>query len=232
MKEFSIKGEKRNRVGRKDSQKLRRNEYVPCVIYGGEGNVHFTTPLKYFNNLVYTPNVYLINLDISGEKHYAMLQDVQFHPVTDKVIHADFYEVYEDRPVTINLPTKLVGSSPGVVKGGYIREKRRSIQVRGLPRNLPDYLEIDISKLDVGQNIHLGDLSYENLEIMDPHEAMIVTVISPKKLEKALADAEAAAEAAAEGVPEEPGLVGEESEEETQAEESESSGAEESGEEE
>lgn len=202
MKEFNITGKERNKTGRENSQRERRESLVPCVIYGGKENIHFSTQLNSFNNLVYTPNVYLININIEGKNHKAILQDVQFHPVTDKIIHADFYEIFEDKEVTISIPVKLTGSSPGVQKGGLLREKRRTLSVRGLPKNLPDYLEVDISGLEIDDNVHIGDLTFENLEIMDPAEAMIVTIISPKRLEKALEEAEAAAEEASEGAEE------------------------------
>lgn len=231
MKEFNIKGKERDKTGRKNSQRERRESLVPCVIYGGKENVHFATQLNSFNNLVYTPNVYLINIDIEGKNHKAILQDVQFHPVTDKIIHADFYEIFEDKEVSLSIPVKLVGSAPGVQKGGLLREKRRSLSVKGLPKNLPDYLEVDVSGLEIDDNIHIGDLSFENLEIMDPAEAMIVTVISPKRLEKAFEEAEAAAEEAAEGAEEAVAAEGEtapaqEGAEEAAAEEGQESGGE------
>ncbi len=236
MKEFNITGKERNKTGRKNSQRERRDSLVPCVIYGGKENIHFSTQLNSFNNLVYTPNVYLININIEGKNHKAILQDVQFHPVTDKIIHADFYEVFDDKEVTISIPVKLTGSSPGVQKGGLLREKRRTLSVRGLPKNLPDYLEVDISGLEIDDNVHIGDLSFDNLEIMDPGEAMIVTIISPKRLEKALEEAEAAAEEAGEGAEEAVAAEGEtapaqEGAGEAAAEEGQESGSEESKEE-
>jgi large subunit ribosomal protein L25 len=236
MKEFNITGKERNKTGRKNSQRERRDSLVPCVIYGGKENIHFSTQLNSFNNLVYTPNVYLININIEGKNHKAILQDVQFHPVTDKIIHADFYEVFDDKEVTISIPVKLTGSSPGVQKGGLLREKRRTLSVRGLPKNLPDYLEVDISGLEIDDNVHIGDLSFDNLEIMDPGEAMIVTIISLKRLEKALEEAEAAAEEAGEGAEEAVAAEGEtapaqEGAGEAAAEEGQESGSEESKEE-
>jgi large subunit ribosomal protein L25 len=196
MKEFNIKGSERKEVGKNDARKLRKNGYVPCIIYGAEKNIHFYTELKSFNNLVYTPNVYIVNIDLDGKVHKAIMQDIQFHPVTDKIIHVDFYEIFMDQPVGMNIPVKIVGNSPGVLKGGNLRQKRRDVYIRGLPKDFPDVLNVDITGLEIGDNVHIYDLEFENLEVLDPPEAMVVSVDSPKRMAKSMMEAEEGEEGA------------------------------------
>lgn len=180
MKTFEIKGSLRKDVGKKSSRKIRNDGSVPCVMYGGEELVHFSVPELSFKDVVYTPNIYLIKLDIEGKSFDALLQDVQFHPVSDHIIHVDFKQISFDKEVATYLPIKLVGESVGIKQGGKLRLKRRKLKVKALPGNLPDFIEIDITKLDIGESIKIGEVVIDNLELLDPHRSMIVAIASSR----------------------------------------------------
>ena len=180
MKTMSISAKKRNEVGKKSTRELRKEGMVPCVMYGGDNVIHFYADEKDFTRLIHTADVYLINLDIEGNRHKAILQAKQFHPVTDSLLHVDFVEVFEDRPLIVRLPIKLTGSSIGVKNGGKLRQRRRLLKVRGLLKHLPEFLEIDMTNVDIGDVIKIGDLSFENLEILDPFRSMIFSVVSSR----------------------------------------------------
>ncbi len=202
MKSIEIKAVSRDHFGKKSSNSLRAEDNVPCVMYGGEENLHFYAHENAFRKLVYTPEVYLVNLNIDGKNYHAVMKDLQFHPVSDKLLHIDFIQVIENKPVTINIPIKIIGVSPGVKAGGKLRIKRRSLRVKGMAEDLPDHLNIDISKLQIGQSIKIGDLSYDRLEIIDNKRAMVAAVavsrVSLKEEELAPEGEEAAGEATAE----------------------------------
>ncbi len=189
MQTFDLKGTKREAGGKKAAKALRSAGNVPCIVYGGEKEVTFSVAEGDFRNLIYTPNVYIVNLNIDGEVKTAILKDIQFHPVSDKILHVDFLEIFENKPTTIAIPVKLVGNSEGVKAGGKLQLEMRKLNVKGLPANLPDNLEIDITNLGLGKTIQVGELSYENLEILNAKNAVVVAV----KLTRA---ARAAAEAA------------------------------------
>jgi large subunit ribosomal protein L25 len=189
MQTFDLKGTKREAGGKKAAKALRSAGNVPCIVYGGEKEVTFSVAEGDFRNLIYTPNVYIVNLNIDGEVKTAILKDIQFHPVSDKILHVDFLEIFENKPTTIAIPVKLVGNSEGVKAGGKLQLEMRKLNVKGLPANLPDNLEIDITNPGLGKTIQVGELSYENLEILNAKNAVVVAV----KLTRA---ARAAAEAA------------------------------------
>jgi large subunit ribosomal protein L25 len=202
MKSIEIKAVSRDQFGKKSSNSLRAENNVPCVMYGGEENLHFYAHENAFRKLVYTPEVYLVSLNIDGKNYNAVMKDLQFHPVSDKLLHIDFIQVIENKPVTINIPIKITGVSPGVKAGGKLRIKRRSLRVKGMAEDLPDHLNIDISKLQIGQSIKIGDLSYDKLEIIDNKRAMVASVavsrVSLKEEELVPEGEEAAGEATAE----------------------------------
>jgi large subunit ribosomal protein L25 len=202
MKSIEIKAASRDHFGKKSSNSLRAENNVPCVMYGGEENLHFYAHENAFRKLVYTPEVYLVNLIIDGKSYNAVMKDLQFHPVSDKLLHIDFIEVSDKKPVTINIPIKITGESAGVKAGGKLRIKRRSLRVRGLAADLPDHLNIDITKLQIGQSIKIGDLSYDKLEIIDNKRAMVAAVavsrVSLKEEGITAEGEEAAGEASAE----------------------------------
>ncbi len=186
MKTIELKGTIRKDTGKKYSRLLRMEEKVPCVMYGGKENIHFSMPELSFKNIVYTPNVYLLKFEIEGNNHDAVIRDIQFHPVTDKIIHADFKEYYPDQPVIINLPVKIVGESIGLKAGGKLRIRRRILKARGLAKDFPEHLELDITDLDIGNTIRIEDLKIEGLEFLEPPGAMVISVISARVISKAM----------------------------------------------
>jgi large subunit ribosomal protein L25 len=189
MKTLEIKGSMRKDLGKKNSKELRKQKLVPCVIYGGEKNLHFSAHENQFKKLVYTPDVYLVKIVIDGQAIDAVLQDIQFHPVTDAIIHIDFVQVFEDKKVTVNLPVRLTGSSVGLLSGGKLRQRRHYLKVNGLIKDMPERLEIDLTNLNIGDSMKVGDLSYDNLEIMDPARAMLVGVVSSRLISKGMEEA-------------------------------------------
>lgn len=208
MKTISISVKKRTELGKVSTRKLRKEGNVPCVMYGGEEILHFYAQENDFRHLVYTPNVYLVELDIEGEKRKAIMQDIQFHPVTDGILHIDFVEIHDDKPVILHIPIRLVGSPEGIKQGGKSRQKRRSLKVRGLAKHLPDIIDIDITHVDVGDVVKVGDVEVPNLEILDPARSMVYAIVSSRVALKGMTIEEAVTEGEeAEG---EEGVEGEE----------------------
>ena len=162
---------------------------VPCVVYGGKENVHFSTNQIELKKLIYTPDVYLIKLNLEGKTYDSVMQEIQFHPVSDEILHIDFVQVFGDKKVTVNLPIELTGSSVGIRAGGKLRQRRRSLKVNGLIEHMPDVLKVDISDLDIGDSIKIGDLDYSDLEILDPVRAMVAGVVSSRLIAKGLREA-------------------------------------------
>jgi large subunit ribosomal protein L25 len=203
MKTIEIKAHLRTELGKKETKKLRNEENIPCVMYGGDETIHFYAHRNVFKDLIYTPSVYIVKLDIDGKHYMSTLKEIQFHPVTDAAIHIDFMQVFEDKAVTMNIPINVTGESIGIKAGGKVRLKRRSLKVKGSFKDLPDALDIDITELAIGMSIKVHDLSYENLEILDPQRAMVVAVISSrmaiKESELEGEEGEAQTEASAEG---------------------------------
>lgn len=206
MKRVSVSGSPRENVGKKDAKLLRREGLVPCVLYGGEKQIHFSTPEVSFKDIVFTPVACLIELEIEGSTYQAVLQDIQFHPVTDSIIHVDFLLISDESPVKLNIPIKVVGNSPGVIKGGKLQIKLRRLKVKGLPNDLPDVIDINISKLNIGDTFKVGQLKLKNLEFLDPASAVVVLVKSARVLAADTDEEEEGAEAVegAEGATEEP----------------------------
>ena len=167
MKVVSISGSLRENVGKKDAKKVRNNACVPCVIYGGKEQVHFFTSSKSFLNIVFTPEVCFIKIDVDGKQYETILQDIQFHPVTDIVYHADFMEFSNDKPIMMNVPIKIIGVAPGILKGGKLVQKFRKLKVKALPGNMPEAIEININSLEIGMLIKVVDLINDNYQILD-----------------------------------------------------------------
>ena len=201
MKTIAISAEKRTELGKKSTRDLRKANHVPCVMYGGAEVIHFHAHENDFRHIVYTPSAYIVEITLNGKQHKAVMQEMQFHPVTDKLNHIDFVEVFDDKRVTVEIPINLVGAAIGMKDGGKPRQRRRVLKVRGLIEHLPDTLDIDITEVTIGDVIKIGDLSYDNLEILDPSRSMIFAVVSSrisKGMEMGEAEAEAEEAAAAE----------------------------------
>jgi large subunit ribosomal protein L25 len=197
MKSVSISGSPRENVGKKDAKSQRRQGMVPCVIYGGNEQKLFLVEEKQFAKLLYTPEVRFVELELDGKVTKAIVQDTQFHPITDKLLHVDFLEVVDGKPITIEIPFKVKGTSPGVLKGGSLKKRVRKIKVRGLLENIPEEITADISGLDINQFIKIGDLSLDNLTIVDNPNKVIV-IVNPTRNAVAAAEGEGEGEESAE----------------------------------
>ena len=177
MKSLTINASQRESVGKKATKALRNAGQVPCVVYGGETVTHFTAPEIAFKKLVYTPNVHTVVIALdNGTKINAILQDIQFHPVTDRILHIDFVEIFDDKPITMEIPFKTVGNSRGVRNGGVLRFNLRRIKVKGLPSKLPDVIEGDITKLKIGNKLYVTDVSSDDFTILHPDNTVICMV--------------------------------------------------------
>lgn len=176
MKTVALTGELRSNLGSKSSRALRNEGKVPCVLYGGSELVHFYIYSPDFKNLVYTPNTYKVQLTIEGKKYQAILQDMQFHPVNEAIIHADFLLVDDQKQVTVSIPVKVTGNSPGVRSGGKLIQKVQRLKIKGLISNIPDSVDVNIDTLDLGQSIKIKQISIPNIEILDSKDNAIVTV--------------------------------------------------------
>ncbi|RMG75922.1 MAG: 50S ribosomal protein L25/general stress protein Ctc [Bacteroidetes bacterium] len=191
MESVSIKGTKREKLGTKFANQLRKEGMVPCEIYSSEGNIHFYADARVFNPIIYTPKTYIVNIEVDGKEYKTIVKEMQFHPVKDNVIHIDFMELQEDRPVKTTVPVELTGVSEGVKAGGKLRLNMRRLKIKALPKHLPDSIKVAIDDLQIGQSIKVGDLQIENVELLDAKNAVIVAV---KMSRKALSQAAAAAE--------------------------------------
>lgn len=180
MKSITIKGSERESVGKKASKALRNAGKVPCVLYGGDKPLHFTADELSFKEIVYTPNAHTAVIDLGGKKFNSVLQDIQFHPVTDKILHVDFYQLFNDKLVTMNIPVNLLGSSPGVRNGGRLLWRKRKLAIKALPDNLPDFFNVDISTLKIGGYITVASLLNDDFSILHPDSTLVVQVKSAR----------------------------------------------------
>ena len=176
MKTVSLSGSPRENVGKKDASLVRAEGNIPCVIYGGEDQKHFSINAIDFNKFIYTPDVFIYELDLGGTKVKAIIRDIQFHPVTDETIHVDFLELIEGKPVRMELPLRLSGNSIGVRNGGRLLSNFRRVNIKGIPADLPEAVEVDISKLRIGQFIRVEDLSLPSATILHNPKAVVVGV--------------------------------------------------------
>ena len=182
MKTLAISAKLRNGTGKTDSKALRNQGNVPCVLYGGEKQVCFYAHENDFRNLVHTPDVFIVELDIEGEKCRAVMQDLQFHPVTDKLLHLDFLQIFDDKEVTMTIPVHLEGMSIGIRNGGVLSFRRRKIITRAIPGNLPEYIEINIEDLEIGQSIFIKDLRVDKYSFLAADNAVVVGVRTAREL--------------------------------------------------
>lgn len=190
MKSISIQGTKRESVGKKATKALRDAELVPCVVYGGTETLNFSAEEKSFKGLVYTPEAHTVTIELDGNSIPAVLQDIQFHPLTDKILHADFYQLSEDKPVVMEVPVRLTGRSKGVVAGGAMRQSFRKLKLKALPANLPDEIVVDVTALKIGSKLYVGDIKTENFTFMHPDNAVVVAVRMSRTALKGGASAE------------------------------------------
>ncbi len=184
MKALKLSGSLRENVGKKDAKKLRREAKVPCVLYGGEKQVQFAILEKDFKPLVFSPDTHLVELDIDGKAYHCILQDIQYHPVSDSILHVDFLEIFDDKPVTVALPLHYTGTSKGILKGGRLFRKYRKLRISALPGNLPDDITVDITKLNINDSIKIADLERPNLTFLDPPNSVAVAIKSARAVEE------------------------------------------------
>lgn len=198
MRTVEIIGYKRANLGKSHSKALREQGQAPCVLYGGKEQIHFYAPMYLFKELVYTPEVAFINLNIEGEEYKAILQDVQFHPVSEVILHADFLQLFDDKPIKMDVPIKYVGNAPGIIKGGKLIPKLRRISLKALPKDMPENITVDISGLDLGKSVKVRSIKEENFEVLNSKQVSIASVNIPRNLRSAteLEEEEAAAEEA------------------------------------
>ncbi|MFN4083693.1 MAG: 50S ribosomal protein L25/general stress protein Ctc [Bacteroidia bacterium] len=176
MKSIAMFGTVRPTIGKSATKKLRDEGQVPCVLYGGSEHIHFSMYEPDFKLLVYTPNAYQVKLDIDGKLYKAILKDIQFHPVNDSIIHADFLEIHDDKPVVMNIPVKITGNSVGVRAGGKLVVKAKKLRVKALPSKFPDFIEVNIEHLEIGKSVKVGDLKPEGIELLDSPNNPVVSV--------------------------------------------------------
>lgn len=198
MKSVSISGSPRANVGKKDATALRNAKQIPCVLYGGKEQVHFAVPAADFKNLIYTPEVNTVNLDIAGKKYHAILQEAQFHRVNDSLLHVDFLEIVAGKPVTMNIPVKTTGVSPGVRAGGKLNKKLKTLKVKGLVEKMPDTIDIAIDGLEIGGSVRVADIKIDGLTMLNAENVTVVSVQVTRAVaaETTAAAAPAAAKAA------------------------------------
>lgn len=176
MKSITIKGSKRESVGKKATKALRNAGMVPCVVYGGDETLSFSAEEIAFKNLIYTPDVHTVVIELGGAKVKAVLQDIQFHPVTDRILHIDFYQIFDDKEVSMEIPVRTVGNSRGVRNGGTLRIVTRHLRVKALPENLPDFIEADITEMKIGSKMYTKSLETDHYKIMHPENTVICQV--------------------------------------------------------
>ena len=176
MQVFELKGELRTDLGKKATKVLREEKKVPCVLYGGKENIHFSVVEKDLSKLVYTPLVYIVKIMIDGNAYEAVMREIQFHPVTDRILHIDFYHIFAEKPVIIEVPVKLKGFAEGVQAGGKLVQVIRKLKVKALPANLPGEVELDVTSLGLGKSIKVKELSFDNFEVVNAKEVVIAQV--------------------------------------------------------
>jgi large subunit ribosomal protein L25 len=193
MKSIAISGSPRENVGKRDAKELRYQALVPAVLYGGKTQTHFSVSAADLKAVVYTPVVHFIDLDIAGTKSQAIIKDMQFHPLTEQIIHVDFLLLDEKKPITMEIPVRLTGTSPGVKTGGKLVQKLRKLRVKALPKDHLDTIDVSIDTLEVGKSVKVSELNFDKQTILNSKEDTIVSVTTSRALRQAEQDAEAAA---------------------------------------
>lgn len=197
MKSITINGSKRESVGKVATKAIRNAGGVPCVLYGGEQPLHFSAKELDFSKLVYTHNAHTVVIALEdGAKIDAVLQDIQFHPVSDKILHVDFYQLYENKEISMNIPVQIEGAAPGVLNsGGVLHLNKRKLRVRALPANLPDFITVDISELEMGNKTTVEELKNDNYSFLHPDNTVVCQVKASRASIKADEEVDATEEA-------------------------------------
>ena len=199
MKTLELTGEARKGSGKSANRKMRHSGFVPCELYGPAGNIHFQVFIHDLEELIYSPETYKVSLSIDGQQHEAILKEAQFHPLSDEVIHADFQQIPAEGSIKVSLPVRLNGSAAGVREGGKLMKKMRRLDVKGLAKDMPDSIELDITNLGLNKSIRVKDIQLPGLEILNQSNLPIASVEIPRKKEEEVKPAETAAAPAAEG---------------------------------
>ena len=185
MNSIAISGSPRENVGKRDAKELRYQGKVPAVLYGGTQQFHFAVEKTALKDLIYSADVMFVDLDVAGSKVQAILQDAQFHPLTEEIIHVDFFQLDQNKPLVMQIPVKLTGTSPGVKMGGKLVQKLRKLRVRALTKDMPQYVEVSIEPLEVGKSVRVRDLKFDKFEITNTPEDTIVSVTTSRALRQA-----------------------------------------------
>jgi len=189
MKSITIKGSQRESVGKVATKALRNAGMVPCVIYGGNQPIHFAAEEKAFKGLVYTPNAHTVAIELGKDSYNAVLQDIQFHPISDGILHIDFFQLSEDKEIIMEVPVNIIGTSPGVLLGGVLNLNQRRLKVKALPKNLPDFVEANISELQMGNKLYVTKLPTKNFKLMHPDNTVVCQVKISRAAMKAAQEA-------------------------------------------
>jgi large subunit ribosomal protein L25 len=194
MKSLLVKGQLRPSLGKKEAKKIRSQESVPAVLYGSNEIIHFSISFAELRPLVYTPDVYLVTLDIDGTNYPAIMQDIQWHAVEEQAMHIDFLRVEDNKPVKVDLPVKILGVAKGTKTGGKLKINLRRLKVKGIAKNLPDTIDINVTKLGIGQSVKVADLKMENVEFLDTKSNVVVAVTITRAARSAAGAAAAVAD--------------------------------------
>lgn len=192
MKSIAISGSPRENVGKRDAKELRYKGLVPAVLYGGENQYHIAVSAADLRGLVYSPDAQFVELDIAGKKYKAIAQEIQFHPLNEQVVHIDFLQLFDDKVVSMNIPIKLTGVSPGVRAGGKLTQKLRALRVKALPNDMPQVIEVKIGHLEVGKSVRVEEVKIEKVKILNNADDTIVSVVMSRALRQAEQEAAAA----------------------------------------
>ena len=190
MKTIEIIGYQRANLGKQEAKRLRREANAPCVLYGGQEQVHFYTPMALLRDLVYTPNAHFVDLTIGGNAYACILQDIQFHPVSEMILHVDFLQIFDNKQIKMQIPTVLTGQAPGVTKGGMLTKKMKKLPVLAYPKDMPAHIQVDVSTLELGKMVRVRDIKTVNYTILASPGIPVVSVEIPRALRSATSQTE------------------------------------------
>ncbi len=185
MKSFAISGSRRENVGKRDAKELRYEGKVPAVLYGGDNQIHFAVSAADLKGLVYTPDVHFVDIDVEGTKAQAVLQDIQFHPLTEQILHIDFLRVNDSKPFVMEIPVKLTGTSPGVKMGGKLIQKLRKLRVKAFPKDMPQHVEVSIEGLELNKSVRVGELAFDKFQVINNADDTILSIVMSRALKQA-----------------------------------------------